>query len=341
MGILATAGRFSFAFGFAGPIIHIALLSHVNCESLIQQINTRTAMKIIGQILALCVLNANVWEATAFTVKSPSKASPVVLRESSSEITAPISSADDEPLFPVELAMQRIEGGKTVRTYQMPDWAERVQMVLTTNGRPLKAHIQLWLGPIRQTHYMNIDSENGVITPFRANLRFKKGPQVLRISSSEDLEFPILAAVAVPSPERSAELDALTTEIWENSPKTLIQGGPVDGGNGAVRTFPVPADVDAVQVMFWSRDTGKKSLKAKIEVLQGPNNKKQSYDLQLGGGSQPYHAVFETPGSGWMIRITNGKYIEDGLFETLVMPYDRGDLAPLTKIKKAEKQWWE
>jgi hypothetical protein len=297
-------------------------------------------MKVITQILALCVLNANVWEATAFTVKSPNNVSPVVLRESPSGMTAPKAPGSDEPLFPLALAMQRIEGGKTVRTYELPDWAERVQYVLTTNGRPLKASVQLWLGPIRQTHYMNIDSMNGAVTPLRANLRFRKG-QTLRISSTESLEFPVMAAVSIPSPERSSELDAITTEIWENSPKTLIQGAPVDGGKGAVRTFNIPADVEAVQLMLWSRDTGKKSLKAKIELLQGPNNKMQSYDMQLGGGSQPYHAVFETPGSGWIVRITNGKFVEDGLFETIVMPYDRGDLAPLTTMKKAEKQWWE
>ena len=41
--------------------------------------------------------------------------------------------------------------------------------------------------------------------------------------------------------------------------------------------------------------------------------------------TQPYHAVIDTPGSGWTIRCNSKKFLEDGLFEIAVAPY--GELA--------------
>ena len=52
---------------------------------------------------------------------------------------------------------------------------------------------------------------------------------------------------------------------------------------------------------------------------------KQFINLRCGGSTQPYHAVIDTPGDGWMIRCNSKKYLEDGLFEIAVAPY--GDVA--------------
>ena len=47
----------------------------------------------------------------------------------------------------------RIEGGKTLKTFAMPSHAERVQYMLTSpNGRPIKAKVELWIGPNRCVH---------------------------------------------------------------------------------------------------------------------------------------------------------------------------------------------
>jgi hypothetical protein len=99
----------------------------------------------------------------------------------------------------------------------------------------------------------------------------------------------------------------------------VVQGG------GTVRSFPIDTHGESVQVLFWAKDVGKKSIIAKIEVLQGPNNYKQPYDLHLGGGSQPYHAVFATPGSGVTLRIKSKKNVADRKFEVVVAPYEIGE----------------
>jgi hypothetical protein len=283
-------------------------------------------MHVFSRILALYFFQANVWGTIAFSLKAP-KASSVALR-----------SSVTEEMFPVDLSFETMQGGKTVRTYEMPEWAERVQYVIQSNGRPVKANVGLWLGPQRQTHNMDVDIEDGSKTPFQATLKFKLGPPTLKIITGESFAFPIQVAVSVPSAKRSKELGANTEKVWAKSDKTIVQGGSVGGGGGAIRTFPIAADVDSVQVLFWSKDTSKKSLKATIEVLSGPNNKKQSYNLQCGGGSQPYHCVIQTPGAGYQLRIINNKFVEDGLFQVAVVPYKYAEAGSMMGLST---NWYE
>jgi len=238
-----------------------------------------------------------------------------------------------------EFKIETIMGGGTVRTWKLPPWADRVQYMIMTQGRPLKATVELWLGPLRRTHMLEMDFMDGAQTPYRATLKFKNstGAQMLRIRTSEHPHLPVICGLALPSPERAAALAANTEAIWAEAPKQLCQGGAVQGGPGTVRTFNGPANVASVQVLFWAVDTGKKSMKAQIEVLQGPNNPRQVIQMQCGGGSQPYHGVIQTPGDGWIIRIVNKKFVEDGLFQCAVVPYEtteQGGEGPDT-------QWWD
>jgi len=209
----------------------------------------------------------------------------------------------------------------------------------------MKCTVQLWVGPLRNVHTLNVDVQDGKKTPYTATLKFKKLAPTLKISTSDDLELPIQCDVFVPSPARSKELLANTESMWNSATipdqKQLVQGGStqIGGGGGSVRTWTVPDDVDAVQIISWSKDVGKKSFRTKIEMLQGPNNFKQYYKLQCGGGSQPYHGVLQTPGPGWIIRIKNDKFLEDGLFQFAVMPY-KGDAPAAQMPSAASDDWW-
>ena len=249
------------------------------------------------------------------------KASSSSATTTSLESQALPEAAFDPSLFPMDIPMELIQGGKTVKTYPLAPGVERIQLLFQTNGRPLKCKVGLWLGPLRQTHNCEMNIEDGSEFPFRYILKFKNVGQVLRIETSKMHELPVLAGVLIPSPERQEELKKNTEAVWKSAEKTLIQGGSVEGGKGAVRTWVIPENVESVQFLSWAKDTGMKSFKMKIELLQGPNNVTQEFDLQCGGGSQPFHCVFETPGADWLIRIYNKKYLEDGLFQCAVVPY--------------------
>jgi hypothetical protein len=300
-------------------------------------------MKIYRQLLALSVF-ATVG-TTAFAPIKTSKVSSVLKSELAPSSGAPSApSSGDFEIFPAGTftQMETLPGGGTVRTYKIPLWADRCQYYLQTNGRPLKATVELWIGPIRTVHTLRIDSEDGKETPYQALLSFKKVAPTLRIITSDIAELPVQASVFVPPPDRAKELAANTEKVFGTSTpeqKQFVQGGTVyteKGGGGSVRTWNIPAEVDCVQLVGWTRDAGKKSFKCKVEVSQGPNNPKQDFFIQCGGGTQPYHSVIQTPGPGWIIRITNQKYIEDGLVQFAVLPY----AYPLVKPTET-KQWWQ
>jgi hypothetical protein len=316
-------------------------------------------MKIVSQIVVLCALTTNV---AAFTLGSKAKSlSSVVLRETPASASGPGGAGADVPtsslsnpdfnklpqsssleMYPGDIPLKRMEGEGTIHTYQMPSYANRCQYEFRTDGRPLKAKIEMWIGPIRKTHNLEIYMQDGKQTPYRGTLKFKndKGPQVLKVRTLGTQAFPIWAGVSVPSPERSEEIADLTNKVWDANPKELIQGGetmPKTPG-GAVRTFPIATNVDQVQILFWSKNVGSRSCKCLVEVLQGPNNKKQVYDLHLSGGSQPYHAVYSTPGEGWTIRLMNKNFLEFP-FEVVVLPYKLGESGPA--IARPTGKWWE
>lgn len=325
-------------------------------------------MQLYGQLLGLCLLQASVWEGSAFApIKAGSVSNTALNAMPDSPMFANSNPAGQAQknydLFPENPPMEVIQGGGTVKTYQMPPWAERCQYTLETYGRPLKCTVQLWVGPIRNVHTMTIDSEDGRKTPYSATIKFKKLGPTLKISTSDDVELPVLASVSVPPPERSDELGKIFDEVWDNcipEEKQKIQGGSTDGGPGTVRTWSIPNNVESIQLLAWSKYVSKLSLKCKIEVLQGPNNHKQDMFLQCGGGTQPYHGVIQTPGDGWLIRVINKKFVEDGLFEMAIVPFEViGDRAsskvapgngyvpaisvgpPSWKKDPSNKKWWE
>jgi len=284
-------------------------------------------MKFVSNILiGLATLGVNQNGVVGFSPLSSlaiRKGSPVTTTKTTTSLESQAlpEAAFDPSLFPMDIPMELIQGGKTVKTYPLAPGVERIQLLFQTNGRPLKCKVGLWLGPLRQTHNCEMNIEDGSEFPFRYILKFKNVGQVLRIETSKMHELPVLAGVLIPSPERQEELKKNTEAVWKSAEKTLIQGGSVEGGKGAVRTWVIPENVESVQFLSWAKDTGMKSFKMKIELLHGPNNVKQEFDLQCGGGSQPYHCVFETPGPDWQIRIYNKKFLEDGLFQCAVVPY--------------------
>ena len=63
---------------------------------------------------------------------------------------APNSALSNDPvdttlmnMFPTDIPMRKMQGGGTVRTWDIPPEAERLSYYIRTNGRPLKAMVEL------------------------------------------------------------------------------------------------------------------------------------------------------------------------------------------------------
>jgi hypothetical protein len=186
-----------------------------------------------------------------------------------------------------------VQGG-SLRTWSYRSPAvEQVQVVLSTEGRPLDADIELWHGPDNTPCKMRVYVENGQLRPFSAVIETPRGPNTVAIRNIGQIEFPIAANVVADNVDNpSADCAASST---------TIQGG-------ALRTYPFDPTVDSVQVLL---KTDGRPLNARIELLQGPNNNKQVIELYTEDGcDRPFFCILETPGSGNVVRIVNTAPVE-------------------------------
>ena len=196
-----------------------------------------------------------------------------------------------------------VQGG-SLRTwsYRSPS-VEQVQVILSTEGRPLDADIELWHGPDNTPCKMRVYVENGQLRPFSAVIETPRGPNTVAIRNIGQIEFPIAADVVADNVDNpSAEC---------TSASTTIQGG-------ALRTYPFDPSVDSVQVLL---KTDGRPLNARIELLQGPNNNKQVIEVYTEDGfERPYFCIIETPGEGNVVRVVNTAPVEFPMFLGVV-PY--------------------
>ena len=186
-----------------------------------------------------------------------------------------------------------VQGG-SLRTwsYRSPS-VEQVQVVLSTEGRPLDADIELWQGPDNTPCKMRVYVENGQLRPFSAVVETPRGPNTVAIRNIGQIEFPLAANVV------AENVDAPSAECLDT--RMTIQGG-------ALRTYPFDPSVDSVQVML---KTDGRPLNARIELLQGPNNNKQVIELYTEDGlDRPFFCILETPGSGNVVRVVNTAPVE-------------------------------
>jgi hypothetical protein len=186
-----------------------------------------------------------------------------------------------------------VQGG-SLRTwsYRSPS-VEQVQVVLSTDGRPLDADIELWHGPDNTPAKMRVYVEDGQLRPFSAVVETPRGPNTIAIRNIGQIEFPLAANVVADSVDQPS-VDCAAASA-------TIQGG-------ALRTYPFDPSVDSVQILL---KTDGRPLNARIELLQGPNNNKQVIELYTEDGcDRPFFAFLATPGSGNVVRVVNTAPVE-------------------------------
>ncbi|KAL1496575.1 hypothetical protein AB1Y20_014180 [Prymnesium parvum] len=227
-------------------------------------------------------------------------------------------------VVPTQLADASImvQGG-SLRTWSYRSPAvQQVQVILSTEGRPLDADIELWHGPDNTPCKMRVYIENGLLRPFSAVMETPRGPNTVAIRNIGQLEFPFAASVvaenvAVPSAE------SLSSSM-------TIQGG-------ALRTYPFDQSVDSVEVLL---KTDGRPLNARIELLQGPNNNKQVIELYTEDGcDRPFFCFLETPESGNVVRIVNTAPIEFPMTASVVPHTVNNGMSSNDVILGGESGW--
>ena len=104
------------------------------------------------------------------------------------------SQAPPASTLPAEPAVLVQGGSLRTWSYRSPA-VEQVQVILSTEGRPLDADIELWHGPDNTPCKMRIYGEDGDVRPFNTVIETPRGPNTVAIRNIGQLEFPFAADV--------------------------------------------------------------------------------------------------------------------------------------------------
>jgi len=187
---------------------------------------------------------------------------------------------------------QRIEG-KTRKTWKFNDVSkDRVQVALTSTGRPVNANLDLWLGPDWTPMKLKTYSEDGQLRPIQTLVGTRNKQAMVEVKNVGEYEFPISAA----SNYAQGAMAQVPQEII-----TTTDGVRVDGG--ALRSFPVDPSTKQLEVVL---NTDGKQLNARIEILNAPNNPKQTYEIFTNNGELNCLCVcFNIVDAGNTVRVVN------------------------------------
>jgi len=226
--------------------------------------------------------------ADAFTVGGAKAAPP------SARMTSPLMAEGwgMSEITPDGSLIQRVEG-KTRKTWKFNDLSKDcVQVGLTSEGRPVHADVCLWLGPDWTPFTLKAYSEDGKTRPIQTLIGTRNKAAMIEVRNVFESEFPFKAA----SNYAKGEMAAVSKEMPSANP-----GERVDGG--ALRSFPIDESANKLEVVL---KTDGKQLNARVELLNAPNNPKQTFEVFTNNGELNSLCVcFETPDAGNTVRIVN------------------------------------
>jgi len=227
------------------------------------------------------------------------------------QVAAPASQSFIQPKSTDEIFDQLVPvtvQGDTLRTCSFDESVGRVTVYLKTEGRPLNANVELWQGPDNSPQRMSVYLEDGSLRPFRCTIESPGSSNAVSIRNTGQMEYPLTAALEV---DMSGDTEKTSDILLRQYKFRTIQGG-------AVYTTPFPPAVQSVQLCL---KTDGRPLKARVELLQGPNNNKQVMEVYTEDGDErPFYVIIETPGVGNVVRIVNTATIEFPLVAS-IEPY--------------------
>ena len=184
---------------------------------------------------------------------------------------------------------------------------ERAKVTLTSDGRPIDVDVDSWQGPDSTPYQMRLYTENGKERPIRLMMETPRTSNTIAVRNTGQMEFPVIADV-----EANLDEVPLAAKLVDAESSIIIQGG-------ALRSYPFDANVDQVQVLLMTNGL---PMHARIELLHGPNNIKQTFELYAENGSdRPFYAVMESPGTGNVVRIVNAGSMEFPIY-AWVAPFE-------------------
>jgi hypothetical protein len=188
--------------------------------------------------------------------------------------------------------VQRVEG-KTRKTWGFNDVSkDMVQVALTSEGRPVDADIDLWIGPDWTPFKLKAYTEDGKARPIQTLVGTRNKSAMIEVMNVGEYEFPFKAA----SNYAKGSMASAPTTI-----AATTEGERVDGG--ALRSYPVSESAEMMEVVL---KTDGRQLNARIEVLNAPNNPKQTFEVFTNNGELNALCVcFNTPDAGNTVRIVN------------------------------------
>jgi hypothetical protein len=252
-----------------------------------------------SDIAMLAVVGAAVGGAIGYQTKKATRAGDVQMQIGfgGAPPAPPVSGWNINEISSDGKLVQRIEG-HTRKTWKFGDTTQdRVQVALTSEGRPVHSDVHLWLGPNYTPFSIKAYSEDGKLRPVQALVGTKNKEVTVEVKNVGESDFPIKAAANY----AKGAMAALAIEM----PATA-QGERVDGQ--ALRSYPLNPGAKQLEVIL---NTEGRQLKARVELLNAPNNPKQTFEVYASDGQLTSLCVcFDTPDEGNTVRILNLSPVE-------------------------------
>ena len=242
--------------------------------------------------MKLLTLVATLHGAAAFTTGAAVARSVARNSVHGFSMVATSSAWDIKEITPDGSLVQRVEG-QTRKTWKFSDLAkDRVQVAVTSEGRPVNSDIQLWLGPDWTPFTLKAYSEDGKLRPIQTLVGTRNKAAMIEVRNVGEYEFPFSAAA-------NYATDIMAT-VPADIPATT-SGERVDGG--ARRSYPLDPSTESLEVVL---KTEGKQLNALVEILNAPNNPKQTYEVFTNNGElNSLCLCFNTPDAGNTVRVVN------------------------------------